>query len=108
MSTRQERGRIEDIVMREFATYAAALTAANHSWGSAWEADWPQGSELRRVQERFGLALDCARAVGLSLTPPHITQLHQARLTYVALFPGGAPNLSGDTAPNHRTEKDRQ
>lgn len=94
MSNAKERGRLEDIVSREFQEYAGALTRAGHDWEAVWEtAAWPPGADLRWLHGRFLLAWECAGAAGLRLTNKEIARLYREHLAYLEQFPGGMPVL---------------
>jgi hypothetical protein len=98
VSNKRERGRLGDILMREFAAYATALTEAGYDWAAVWAADWtaeafPKGSELWWLRGRFLLARECAGMTGHRFTDEQITQFYRERLAYLELFPDGMPNL---------------
>ncbi|MEU7228982.1 hypothetical protein [Streptomyces chrestomyceticus] len=94
MSNEKERGRLGDIMMREFAEYATSLNLAGHDWAAAWSmGTWPVSSDLWWRQGRFSLARECAAAVGHRFTDAEITQFYRERLAYLAAFPDGAPVL---------------
>ncbi|MEV6400832.1 hypothetical protein AB0M39_39675 [Streptomyces sp. NPDC051907] len=93
MSTHKERGRLGDILLREFAAYATALTETGHDW-TAWPgATRPPDPRLAWVHGRFLLARECAAAAGLYRTDAQITQEHRERLAHHELFPHGMPSL---------------
>ncbi|MEU5239700.1 hypothetical protein ACH4UR_25435 [Streptomyces lydicus] len=94
MSNAKERGWLGDILMREFAEYAAALTDAGHDWAVWPTSVWPEGSQLQLLQGRFLLARECADRIGHHFGDDEITQFHHEHLAYVAMFPHGPPSLT--------------
>ncbi|MFE7778429.1 hypothetical protein ACFU5O_32000 [Streptomyces sp. NPDC057445] len=98
MSTQAERGQLAEILFREFDAYATALTQHGQDWTQAWPRHaepWPTSTELARLHERFLLAQEAARAVGVDLTDQEITQQYRERLEYRRNFPNGMPSLTG-------------
>ncbi|MFB8025920.1 MULTISPECIES: hypothetical protein [unclassified Streptomyces] len=95
LSLKKQRGLLEDITMREFQTYAGALTAAGADWSATWQSDvGPVCFELSWLRGRFLLALECAHAGGLPLSSEEIVRLYRAHLAYRELFPAGMPSLT--------------
>ncbi|MGW0757086.1 hypothetical protein ACWD1Y_11460 [Streptomyces sp. NPDC002814] len=96
MSNVKERGRLGDILMREFGEYITALIEAGHDWEAVWAtAVWPPDSRLRWLQGRFLLARECAGMIGHRFTDDEITQFGRERLAYLAMYPDGPPSLTG-------------
>lgn len=96
MSNVKERGRLGDILMREFGEYVQELIEAGHDWEAVWAtAVWPPDSRLRWLHGRFLLARECAVGVGHHFTDDEITRFGRERLAYRALYPGGLPSLGG-------------
>ncbi|MFC8538076.1 hypothetical protein ACFUJY_29750 [Streptomyces sp. NPDC057249] len=94
MATEKERGRLGDILMREFAEYAAQLTAEGYDWAAVWATGaWPAESRLRWLHGRFLLAQECAAMIGHRFSDDEITQFHREHLAHGALFPDGPPSM---------------
>nr|WP_244883650.1 hypothetical protein [Streptomyces zhihengii] len=90
----QERGRLGDILLREFNTYVAAPVEAGHDWEVVWSAAvWPEGDRLYWLRSRFLLARECASMVGHQFSDSAITNLGREYVEYRALFPAGPPRL---------------
>ncbi|RSS95083.1 hypothetical protein EF903_05435 [Streptomyces sp. WAC05292] len=95
MSNVKERGRLGDILLREFGELADALTEAGYDWTAVWYCEsWPSASRLRWLHGRFLLAREMAAAVGVHIPDEEITQQHRERLEYLRLFPDGPPSLT--------------
>ncbi|MEV0778895.1 hypothetical protein [Streptomyces sp. NPDC050428] len=95
MSTVKERGRLGDVLMREFAAYASALTEAGYDWAAVWpSAAWPEESRLRWLHALFLLARECAAVSGHRFGDEEITQFHREYLANAAMFPAGPPSLT--------------
>ncbi|MFJ9580841.1 hypothetical protein ACIRQF_31185 [Streptomyces sp. NPDC101191] len=96
MSNRTERDTLGELLFREFDAYAAALTEKGEDWAHAWPSDsWPPHTPLATLQGRFAVAREAAAAIGVAPSDSEITEEHRVRLEYRALFPDGAPPLSG-------------
>ena len=96
MSNKTERGILGDLVLREFDAYATALTENGEDWAGAWPSlTWPPHTPLAVLEGRFAVAREAAAAIGVAPSDNEITEEHQARLQYRALFPDGAPPLIG-------------
>ncbi|MGP3950853.1 hypothetical protein [Streptomyces sp. 7N604] len=99
MSSQQERDALGELLFREFAAYAVALTEHGEQWAQVWprkdEEEWPPGSELDWLHGRFVLAREAAAVVGVRLSDKEITRQHQERLEYLRAFPNGMPSLTG-------------
>ncbi|MEU9416080.1 hypothetical protein [Streptomyces sp. NPDC048272] len=94
MSNLKERGRLGDLLMREFNAYVAALIEAGHDWEAVWPtAVWPQGHSLYWLRGRFLLARECATMVGHKFSDGTITEFGREHLEHLALFPDGPPRL---------------
>ncbi|MFJ5142959.1 hypothetical protein [Streptomyces sp. NPDC088707] len=97
MSNTKERGRLGDILTREFNEYVAALIEAGHDWESVWAtATWPPDSTLRWLHGRFLLARECAAMIGHRFHDEEIARLGREHLEYLAMFPDGPPSLTDD------------
>ncbi|MFI9772214.1 hypothetical protein ACIHJG_35930 [Streptomyces sp. NPDC052415] len=96
MSNQTERDILGELLFREFQAYAAALTEHGEEWAHAWpSATWPPDSPLAALQGRFAVAREAAAAIGVEPSDSEITEEHQVRLEYQALFPDGLPTLIG-------------
>ncbi|MER7937837.1 MULTISPECIES: hypothetical protein [unclassified Streptomyces] len=92
MSNVKERGRLGDILMREFAPYADALTVAGLDWSVAWNdksvtATFVQGGELYWRRRMFLLARECAGMANHRFTDEQLTQMCRDHLKHRELFP---------------------
>ncbi|KIF00919.1 hypothetical protein PL81_38515 [Streptomyces sp. RSD-27] len=95
MSNSKERGRLGDILLREFGEYATALTEAGEDWATVWWHErWAPETRLRWLHGRFLLAREMAAAVGVWMDDEEITAEHTARLEYLQMFPDGTPSLT--------------
>ncbi|MFD0352971.1 hypothetical protein ACFVHW_04365 [Streptomyces sp. NPDC127110] len=87
MSNSKERGRLGDILMREFGEFTAALTEAGHDWAAVWWFGvWPPGTQLRWLHGRFLLAREMAAAAGVHIPNEEITQQQRERLAYLQML----------------------
>jgi hypothetical protein len=97
VSNFKERGRLGDIMTREFGAYITALIEAGHDWETVWAwAEWPPDSRLHWLHGRFLLARECAGMIGHRFTDEQITQFGREWLAYRAMYPDGTPSLTGD------------
>ncbi|MGW3391922.1 hypothetical protein [Streptomyces cinereoruber] len=95
MSNKMERDTLGELLFREFGAYAAALDEHGEDWAQTWpSATWPPHTLLAALQGRFAVAREAAVAVGVQPSDAAITEEHQARLEYCAMFPEGPPVLS--------------
>ncbi|MFI6277992.1 hypothetical protein [Streptomyces sp. NPDC050988] len=96
MSNQTERNTLGELLFREFNAYATALTEHGEDWAHAWpSATWPPHTPVAALQGRFAVAREAAAAIGVKPSDSQITEEHQVRLEYRALFPNGAPTLIG-------------
>ncbi|MGC5263919.1 hypothetical protein ACPXCO_23155 [Streptomyces cyaneofuscatus] len=96
MSNQTERDTLGDMLFREFNAYATALAEHGEDWANSWpSATWQPHTPLAVLHGRFAVAREAAAAVGVGPSDSEITEEHQMRLAYRAMFPDGAPTLTG-------------
>ncbi|MEU6290390.1 hypothetical protein [Streptomyces sp. NPDC046988] len=96
MSNQTERDTLGELLFREFGAYAAALDEHGEDWAHTWpSATWPPHTPLAALQGRFAVAREAAAAVGVEPSDAAITEEHQMRQEYRAMFPDGPPVLIG-------------
>ncbi|MFH0245970.1 hypothetical protein ACGRHY_26950 [Streptomyces sp. HK10] len=94
MSNKMERDTFGELLFREFGAYAAALDEHGEDWAQTWpSATWPPHTPLAALQGRFAVAREAAAAVGVEPSDAAITEEHQVRLEYRAMFRDGPPAL---------------
>ncbi|MET9109380.1 hypothetical protein [Streptomyces zhihengii] len=96
MSNQNERDTLGELLFREFGAYAAALDELGQDWAHTWPtATWPSHTPLAALQGRFAVAREAAAAVGVAPSDAAITEEHQVRQEYRAMFPDGPPSIIG-------------
>ncbi|MCX4826357.1 hypothetical protein OG883_42715 [Streptomyces sp. NBC_01142] len=96
MSNQTERDTLGELLFREFHAYATALAEHGEDWARSWpSANWQPHTPLAVLQGRFAVAREAAAVIGVRPSDSEITEEHQVRLAYRAMFPDGAPALIG-------------